>query len=130
MPGHRSVRTGGQVLKVVFLDHIAAFFVIAGSVLVLRRFLISVPMGGADDDRVAALDGVAGRKVGVEKVEEEEVEEVVEEVEEAGGPEPPEEEHGGGDCQRRCHILRVYRYTKVRKRVYNLYLDSGSEFPG
>ena len=118
MPGHRSVRTGGQVLKVVFLDNISAFFVIAGSVLLLLRFLMFVPMGG-DDDRVAALDGIAGRKVGEEEVEEE-----------AGGQEPTEKEHGGGDCQRRCHILRVYRYTKVRKRVYNLYLESGSEFPG
>ena len=83
---------------------------------------MSVPVGG-DDDRVAALGGLAVRKVGEEEVEEGvEVEEVVvvEEEVEAGGLEPPEEKHGGCDCQRRCHILRVYRGQYYRESILRL----------
>ena len=75
---------------------------------------MSVPVGG-DDDRVAALGGLAVRKVGEEEVVEEEVVEV-----EAGGLEPPEEKHGGCDCQRRCHILRVYRGQYYRESILRL----------
>ena len=82
---------------------------------------MSVPVGG-DDDRVAALDGLAVGKVGEEEVEEEGVEEVVvvEEEVKAGGLEPPEEKHGGCDCQRRCYILRVYRGQYCRESIRRL----------